>query len=54
MCSAVAEFGHMLSQTRFMETIWRGLALHVDGCPIKARVWHGRPYANVIYDCVHW
>lgn len=32
-------------------TIYRGLALHVDDCPIPARVWRGRPYANVIDDC---
>jgi hypothetical protein len=29
----------------------RGLALHVDDCPIPARVWRGKPYANVIDDC---
>ncbi len=32
-------------------TIHRGLALHVDNCPIRARVWKGRPYANVIDNC---
>lgn len=31
--------------------IQRGLAVHVDYCPIKARVWKGKPYANVIDDC---
>jgi hypothetical protein len=30
----------------------RGLALHVDGCPLPARVWRGKPYANVIDDCL--
>lgn len=29
----------------------RGLANHVDNCPIQARVWRGKPYANVIDDC---
>jgi hypothetical protein len=29
----------------------RGLANHVDNCPIQARVWKGKPYANVIDDC---
>ncbi|MDP9729683.1 competence protein CoiA family protein [Alicyclobacillus tolerans] len=29
----------------------RGWAIHVDGCPIRIRVWHGKSYANVIDDC---
>lgn len=33
------------------KTITRGFALHVDNCPIPARVWRGKPYANVIDDC---
>lgn len=32
--------------------IHRGLAIHVDKCPIPARVWRGKPYANVIDDCL--
>ncbi len=32
-------------------TVRRGLALHVDNCPIRARELNGRPYANVIDDC---
>lgn len=32
--------------------IQRGLAIHVDGCPIPARVWRGKPYANLIDDCL--
>lgn len=31
--------------------IRRGFAFHVDYCPIKAREWHGKPYANFIDDC---
>ena len=27
------------------------MALSVDYCPIKARVWNGKPYANFIDDC---
>jgi len=34
------------------KTIQRGLALHVDDCPISARIWKKKPYANVIDDCV--
>jgi hypothetical protein len=34
-----------------MPIIQRGLANHVDFCPKKARVWKGKPYANLIDDC---
>jgi len=34
------------------QTLHRGLALHVDDCPIPARVWKGKAYANVIDDCL--
>lgn len=34
-----------------LEAIERGLALHVDGCPLPARFWRGKPYANIIHDC---
>lgn len=29
----------------------RNYALHVDNCPIKKRVWRGKPYANLDHDC---
>jgi len=32
--------------------IERGFALHVDGCPIRSRVYKGKAYANVIDDCL--
>lgn len=32
--------------------IERGWALHIDGCPIRSRVYRGKPYANVIDDCL--
>lgn len=41
----------ILASGRLLRTVHRGLALHVDGCPISARVYRGRPYANVIDDC---
>ena len=41
----------ILAKATVRETIYRGLALHVDGCPLPARVWRGKPYANVIDDC---
>lgn len=31
--------------------IQRGFAMHIDNCPIKARLWRGKPYANYIDDC---
>lgn len=31
--------------------IRRGLALHVDNCPINIRTWSGKSYANIIDDC---
>jgi len=34
-----------------MKIVYRGLALHVDYCPLPAHVWHGKAYANVIHDC---
>lgn len=30
----------------------RGFALHVDNCPIQQRIYRGKPYANVMYDCI--
>lgn len=32
-------------------TFYRGYAHHVDMCPIHARMYRGRPYANVTDDC---
>ena len=42
----------MLSEATLLPSVERGLAWHVDGCPIPARVWKGKPYANVIHDCI--
>lgn len=35
------------------EVTHRGLASHVDSCPLKKREWQGKPYANVMHDCSH-
>lgn len=43
--------GETLSKAKVLNTIHRGFALQVDGCPIAARTFHGRPYANVTHDC---
>lgn len=35
------------------EIIQRGMALHIDYCPIESRVWQGKPYANMWDDCLY-
>ncbi|MPW31526.1 hypothetical protein F9L16_21355 [Agarivorans sp. B2Z047] len=47
------EYRKILSQTRKLNIILRGFASHVDYCPIRSRTWHGKPYANVIDDCLY-
>ena len=42
----------IIESGRKFATVRRGLATHVDGCPIRAREWMGKSYANVIHDCV--
>lgn len=32
---------------------YRGFALHIDYCPIKTRIYKGKPYANFIDDCLN-
>ncbi|MXW91230.1 MAG: hypothetical protein F4114_16150 [Rhodospirillaceae bacterium] len=41
----------MLSEATLLPSVHRGLAWHVDECPIPARTWKQKPYANVIDDC---
>lgn len=36
-----------------LQPIKRGLASHVDYCPLKMRVWKGKPYANLVDDCFY-
>lgn len=43
----------LLNKSERKKIIERGLALHVDYCPIKARCWRGKPYANFIDDCIY-
>lgn len=38
---------------KYLPPIKRGLATHVDGCPVGPRYYQGRPYANVLHDCVN-
>ncbi len=33
--------------------ISRGYALHIDNCPIKSRIYRGKPYANFTDDCLY-
>ena len=42
----------MISMARTVPTVARGMALHVDYCPIPMRTWNGKPYANVMDDCL--
>ncbi len=35
------------------KVIRRGLAWHVDYCPIPMRIWRGKPYANYWDDCIY-
>ena len=42
----------VLSKGVLRRSVNRRLALHVDGCPIRARVWNGQPYANLVDDCI--
>ncbi|MFM3283763.1 competence protein CoiA family protein [Klebsiella quasivariicola] len=41
----------MLSRGVRRSTVYRGFACHVDGCPVPARTWKGRAYANLTDDC---
>jgi len=41
----------LCSQGKAMPVVERGLTVHVDFCPKRARVWRGKPYANLIDDC---
>jgi len=46
-------YSYLLEISDKKPTISRGLASHADYCPISARVWRGKPYANVIDDCAY-
>ncbi|MCW5199880.1 hypothetical protein VU05_04130, partial [Desulfobulbus sp. F1] len=47
------EYRKILSTAIKKPCIYRGLAIHVDFCPIKIRIWRGKFYANVIDDCIY-
>lgn len=52
--AALRRCEQILSRGKIRDTVYRGFfAKHVDGCPIPARVWRGRPYANFIDDCIY-
>ena len=52
--NAVANKIHdaFLSACKEYKSIQRGYAIHIDNCPLKQRIWKGRPYANLIDDCM--
>ena len=47
------EYRRMLAKAQRRPTIQRGCAVHVDHCPIRAREYRGKPYANFIDDCIY-
>ena len=51
--NAVSEkwYRHFEKASDKMPLTQRGLALHVDGCPIGIRNWKGKNYANFVDDC---
>lgn len=44
------KFYHIADKRKIIQ---RGMALHVDYCPIGSRVWRGKPYANFVDDCLY-
>ena len=40
-----------LQRAKVFKMVHRSFAIQVDGCPISARTFNGRPYANVTHDC---
>lgn len=46
-------YQRFLSVADRKEITSRGFAMHVDYCPIKTRMWRGKPYANFIDDCLY-
>ena len=50
---ATRSFTNLKARSNQLRYVHRGLALHVDGCPIAVRRWRGKPYANVIDDCLY-
>ena len=48
---AIKKRNKMLAEATLLQTVQRGFADHADGCPLPARVWRGKPYANMTDDC---
>jgi hypothetical protein len=36
-----------------LDVYHRGMASHIDDCPLSVRVWKGKSYANFIDDCIY-
>ena len=45
-------YRYLKNKAERMPVIERGLAIHVDDCPLCMRCWHGKFYANFLDDCV--
>lgn len=46
-----AFYEDLLFFTREFPVTRRRMAAHIDNCPLPARVWNNKPYANLIDDC---
>ena len=40
-----------LKYAKRFDMVSRGFAVHIDYCPIRKKVWKGKPYANFMEDC---
>lgn len=43
----------VIERSKTMPVTTRGYAEHINGCPISARVYRDKPYANVMDDCIY-
>ena len=41
-----------LKSADYKKVISRKYTYHVDDCPLARRTWHGKPYANLLEDCL--
>lgn len=44
-------YKQFVSVSECKDIVVRNYAFQVDNCPIKKRMWKGKPYANFSYDC---
>ena len=49
----VARLAWLLKSGSHMPVEFHNMAMLVNDCPIPARVWHGKPYADVLDNCIY-